>query len=422
MTNRCNVAQNQVWIAVFLAASLYAYEYAQMSLYNSLYVPLHQSFMLGEQAMALLSMSYHTGMLVMYPWVGYWIDRQGPRNILLFSTFGLIAMLKLLVIAPSFEWLLLSRFSMGAFASFTYISCLVWTRAWCTQESMPKATGVICAFGSIGGMISQVVGSWFISFSTWRETLSWGVLFGVVLLIVTASWMLRNNPEAKQLPTEKKEGDKGAFLHSLIGILCEKRAWFCAFTASCLYVTNTLLGAIYGKPYLIHLKGLTPDHAAMVCAALYIGVLLGSLIWPAVLSFVGGEKRALAIGASGTMGMIILTAYSQTLFFLGLAFGLVGFFSSAKLMIFSYVSKTHGKLSLATYKSFVCFGMILSATISPAISFVFAEISNTMGGSVQSVDVVLPLLFVYNIICMYSIYRLHHEHPDVVQVYRYTEV
>ena len=86
MTSRCNVAQNQVWIAVFLAASLYAYEYAQMSLYNSLYVPLHQSFMLGEQAMALLSMSYHTGMLVMYPWVGYWIDRQGPRNILLFST------------------------------------------------------------------------------------------------------------------------------------------------------------------------------------------------------------------------------------------------------------------------------------------------------------------------------------------------
>ena len=129
-----------------------------MVLFNILYTIIQNSYHLDQASMGYLSMSYYLGMVIMYPTVGWSVNKFPPAYVLSISLLGVILSTLGFAFSDSFELLFLTRFIQGVFASFTYISCLLVTTKRIQREYHPVITGVVFATGASGGVLAQVIG------------------------------------------------------------------------------------------------------------------------------------------------------------------------------------------------------------------------------------------------------------------------
>ena len=171
----------KVAIVVFLAfAAAYTISALVRAIIATLSPVLSQEFNLQSRDLGLLAGGYFLGFAATQLPLGTWLDRHGPKRVIL--CFLAVAVLGCLAfsVATSFAGLLLGRVLIGMGVSACLMAPLSGFRRWLDAPSLLRANSWMLMSGSLGMLASTLPVQWLLPLVGWRA-LFW-VLAGLVLL------------------------------------------------------------------------------------------------------------------------------------------------------------------------------------------------------------------------------------------------
>ncbi len=405
--NKNNTWARPVFFAV-VASMLYAYEYAQMALFNNLYPIIQQEYVLSNQQMGHVSMLYFLGMLSVFPLVSWVLSRNNPATVLFISILGIICTTVGFASSQTCTELKAYRFLQGVFASPTYVSCLLVTTKAFQEQYRPIITGLVFATGALGGVVAQLLGQIAINKMGWRLALETDVWIGVVMLFVYAL-LLQAESDEQELGQEKTD-----FSSMLWQTINTPGLWLCAAFAACINVTAVLLGAVYGSAYLQRIHALSPEKAAFISSCLYMGVILGSVFWGKWVWYTKGAISGLYFGVLGNLAVLSSMHFinSHHAYWLAMHFIAIGVFSSSQAQVYPIIHNLLPKSAVGIGKSLVVVVVIMCACITPWLISNLQEIVDFVGGAntfeVQIEQYIVPELIYVSIgalLCTYLLSR-----------------
>ena len=192
-------------VVVFLAFA-FAYFFAAVlrAITATLSPVLTQEFHLDAGALGLLAGGYFLGFALIQLPLGTWLDRHGPRKVIL--RFVALAVLGCgaFALATSFGWLLVARVLCGLGVSACLMAPLTGFRRWFTPAVQLRTNSWMLMTGSMGMVGSTLPVQWLLPRLGWRP-LFWGlaVLMAVSMLVIAwrvPGWSEQDHARAPGAP------------------------------------------------------------------------------------------------------------------------------------------------------------------------------------------------------------------------------
>jgi MFS family permease len=188
-------------VTVFLAfAFTYLFAALLRGITATLSPVLTQEFALHSRDLGLLAGGYFLGFAATQVPLGAWLDRHGPKRVILsFLGVAVIACVAFSM-ATSFGSLLTARALCGVGVSACLMAPLTGFRRWLTPPTQLRANSWMLMTGSVGMLASTLPVQWLMPVIGWRP-LFWGVaaLIGVsmaVIAIAVPPWHKEAAPRA----------------------------------------------------------------------------------------------------------------------------------------------------------------------------------------------------------------------------------
>jgi predicted MFS family arabinose efflux permease len=175
-----------IW--VFLA---FAFAYFLSALIRAITATLSPTltaeFALNSSDLGLLAGAYFLGFAATQLPLGQWLDRYGPKRVIL--CFLSLAVLGCLAFswATGFTGLLLARIMCGAGVSACLMAPLTGYRRWFDESSLLRANSWMLMSGSLGMVASTLPVQWLMPIAGWRP-LFLGLAALVLLAMVLIAW------------------------------------------------------------------------------------------------------------------------------------------------------------------------------------------------------------------------------------------
>ena len=194
-------------ILVFLA---FAFSYFMSSLIRAITATISPALTvelsLQARDLGLLSGGYFLGFAVMQLPLGKWLDRFGPKKVIIcflsVAVLGCLAFAK----ATSFSGLLLARVFCGAGVSACLMAPLTGYRRWLAPNSQIRANSWMLMSGSLGMVASTLPVQWLMPMWGWRGifTALAAMTFIAILaiMVIVPAWKL----EAVNMPRQPHIG------------------------------------------------------------------------------------------------------------------------------------------------------------------------------------------------------------------------
>ena len=235
------------------------------------------------------------------PFLGRWIDRVGPRRIILpCMTIYVCAFASLAVLHRGIWQFYLTCFALGLVGNGA--AHLAYSRAISTwfQQRLGTALAFVMLGAGLGAMILPVVAQAVISQSGWRA--SYGSLAGLALLLgLPLSWRYirdRGTGETQSVAAVAHEGK--TWQQGL-------RSYAFWIITAILFVSSTSMnGAITHLSALLTDRGINPTNAAVCLSVLGGSSLFGRIIAGWLLDRFFGPRVALAINLITAGGIFVL--------------------------------------------------------------------------------------------------------------------
>jgi MFS family permease len=160
---------------------------------------LTQDFALQARDLGLLAGGYFLGFAAMQLPLGGWLDRFGPKRVILY--FLSLAVLGCLAfsVASSFAWLLAARVLVGMGVSACLMAPLTGFRRWFEAPMVLRANSWMLMTGSLGMLASTLPVQWLMPLTGWRP-LFWILALMIVLAMVAIAWLVPSWQAAVALP------------------------------------------------------------------------------------------------------------------------------------------------------------------------------------------------------------------------------
>ena len=150
---------------------------------------LTQEFSLHARDLGLLAGGYFLGFAATQLPLGAWLDRYGPKRVILcFLGLAVLACLAFSM-ATSFTGLLLARIAMGMGVSACLMAPLTGYRRWFDAGAMLRANSWMLMTGSLGMLASTLPVQWLLPLTGWRP-LFWILAALVVLAMLAIAWVV----------------------------------------------------------------------------------------------------------------------------------------------------------------------------------------------------------------------------------------
>ncbi|EJL83732.1 arabinose efflux permease family protein [Polaromonas sp. CF318] len=149
---------------------------------------LTQDFSLHARDLGLLAGGYFLGFAATQLPLGTWLDRHGPKRVIL--SFLSIAVLGCLAfsLATSFAWLLAARVLVGMGVSACLMAPLTGYRRWFEPGTVLRANSWMLMTGSLGMLASTLPVQWLMPVTGWRP-LFWILAAMIVLSMAAIAWV-----------------------------------------------------------------------------------------------------------------------------------------------------------------------------------------------------------------------------------------
>src|SRR5207245_4192412 len=143
----------------------------------------------------LLAGGYFLGFAATQLPLGAWLDRHGPKRVILW--FLGLAVLGCLAfsMASSFAWLLAARVLVGMGVSACLMAPLTGYRRWLDAATLLRANSWMLMTGSLGMLASTLPVQWLMPLTGWRP-LFWILAVMILLAMAAIAWVVPRWPRA----------------------------------------------------------------------------------------------------------------------------------------------------------------------------------------------------------------------------------
>jgi MFS family permease len=314
-------------------------------------------FSLKASDLGLLAGGYFFGFAAMQLPLGRWLDRHGPKRVILyflsFAVLGCVAF----SLASSFAWLLAARVLVGMGVSACLMAPLSGFRRWLDGPTLVRANSWMLMMGSFGMLASTLPVQWLMPITGWRP-LFWLLAILFLLSMAVIAWIVPPAPVAPVSATP--EADSASYSPIWRSRYFQAMSPLAFFNYGGLIAIQTL----WAGPWMVKVAGYTPLESAtglfylnacMLVAFWSWGMVAPRLIrsgWRAERLITWGVPLSLLalavniVGGSGT-GWVGWAAFCVTSSVLGMAQPAIGMafkpslvgraLSAYNLMIFSGV-------------------------------------------------------------------------------------
>ena len=177
-------------ILVFLAfASAYFCSALLRAITATLAPVLTQEFGLQARDLGLLAGGYFLGFAAVQLPLGTWLDRHGPKRVILgFLSLAVLGCLAFSA-AGSFAGLLTARVLVGMGVGACLMAALTGYRRWFDAATLLRANSWMLMTGSLGMLASTLPVQWLMPLTGWRP-LFWGLALLIVLSMAAIAWLV----------------------------------------------------------------------------------------------------------------------------------------------------------------------------------------------------------------------------------------
>ena len=239
---------------VFLAfAAAYCLSALVRAIIATLSPVLSQEFSLQSRDLGLLAGGYFLGFAATQLPLGAWLDKHGPKRVIL--CFLAVAVVGCLVfsVASSFTGLLAGRVLIGMGVSACLMAPLSGFRRWLDAPSLLRANSWMLMSGSLGMLASTLPVQWLLPLVGWRA-LFWGLaglvfLSMLVIAVAVPKWLLK--------PHSSSDAPVG-YAQVWTSRYFQKLSPLAFFNYGGLVAVQTL----WAGPWMVKVAGYTPLEAA----------------------------------------------------------------------------------------------------------------------------------------------------------------
>ena len=235
---------------------------------------LTQEFSLQARDLGLLAGGYFFGFAATQLPLGAWLDRHGPKRVILwFLSLAVVGCLAFSA-ASSFSGLLASRVLVGMGVSACLMAPLTGYRRWFDAAALLRANSWMLMVGSLGMLASTLPVQWLVPLTGWRP-LFW-ILAALLLLsmagiaYVTPVWKATPTPGVSNLPPAP-----ASYAPVWKSRYFRKMAPLAFFNYGGMVAIQTL----WAGPWMARVAGYSPIEAATGLFYLNGAMLLTFLAW-----------------------------------------------------------------------------------------------------------------------------------------------
>jgi predicted MFS family arabinose efflux permease len=289
-------------VAVFLAfAFAYFLSALTRAVTATLAPTLTQEFALQARDLGLMAGGYFIGFSLTQLPLGRWLDRHGPRTVVLAFLAVAVVGCAGFALAGSFTALLAARILCGMGLSACLMAPLTGYRRWLTPGMQLRASSWMLMTGSLGMVASTLPVQWLVPLVGWRA-----LFLVMALLIVLAMGLIAWKvpawpPAAPPAPGAPDASYREVWRHAYFRRMTPV-GFFC-------YGGVLALQTLWAGPWMVRVAGYTPSQAATGLFTINVAMLLAFWGWGLV------SPRLAARG----WGADRLIAWGQPLSFLGMA-------------------------------------------------------------------------------------------------------
>jgi MFS family permease len=276
---------------------------------------LVQEFGLQARDLGLLAGGYFLGFAVTQLPLGNWLDRVGPRNVVI--GFLTIAVLGCVVFAQagSFSTLLVGRVLCGVGVSACLMAPLTGYRRWYAPASQMRANSWMLMVGSFGMVASTLPVQWFLPLWGWR------VLFEVLAGLVVVSMLLIawQVPKWSQATQEVAGGETDSVQPGYAQVWANPYFRRMAPLGFVNFGGLVAIQTLWASPWMVKVAGYSAAQAAEGLFWINVAMLGTFWLWGMVNPWLA--RRAISVNQQITYGMPLSFALLALLVFAGEALG-----------------------------------------------------------------------------------------------------
>ena len=245
---------------------------------------LTQEFDLHARDLGLLAGGYFLGFAAVQLPLGAWLDRYGPKKVIL----GLLSVAVLgcaaFALAGGFTGLMVARLLMGVGVAACLMAPLTGYRRWFDAGTQLRANSWMLMTGSLGMLASTLPVQWLLPLVGWRA-LFWGIGGLVLLAMAVIAWVVPRwtTVAPKNIATgacqTSAEGQKYSYAEiarnayfrraSPLGMVC--------------FGGMVAIQSLWAGPWLTRVAGATPLQAATGLFWINLGMLITFWSWGLLL-------------------------------------------------------------------------------------------------------------------------------------------
>jgi predicted MFS family arabinose efflux permease len=260
-------------VLVFLAFA-FAYFFAAVlrAITATLSPVLTEEFQLDAGALGLLAGGYFLGFAIIQLPLGTWLDRHGPRKVIL--RFVALAVLgcAAFAVATSFGWLLAARILCGLGVSACLMAPLTGFRRWFAPGLQLRTNSWMLMTGSFGMVASTLPVQWLLPQVGWRP-LFWGLAVLMALSMLVIAWRVPDWSAGDA--TAKPDAPRGSYSP----VWRHRYFWQMVPIGFFTYGGMIAVQSLWAGPWLSRVAGYSAEGAARGLFTINMAMLLTFWCW-----------------------------------------------------------------------------------------------------------------------------------------------
>lgn len=266
-------------VVVFLAfAFAYFFSALVRAVTATLSPVLTQEFALNARDLGLLAGGYFLGFAATQLPLGQWLDRHGPKKVILVFLAVAVAGCLAFSAAASFPGLLAARVICGMGVSACLMAPLTGYRRWLAPGAQLRANSWMLMSGSFGMLASTLPVQWLVPLVGWRP-LFWGLAGLIALAMALIAWTVPRwaaaSPAGDTGEPAEAAGYGAVWRHPYF-----RRMVPIGFVN---YGGMAAIQTLWAGPWMVKVAGFTPLQAATGLFWINLAMLLTFWTWGLVM-------------------------------------------------------------------------------------------------------------------------------------------
>ncbi len=263
----------QAAVAMFLAFACAYFISAVLRAVTATMAPvLTKEFSLSSGDLGLLAGGYFLGFAAMQLPLGKWLDRFGPKRVLLCLLSVAVLGCAVLAMSSGFISLLAGRILTGVGVCACLMAPLTAYRRWFAPELQLRANSWMLMSGSLGMVAATLPVQALLPVLGWRGIFV--VIAGLVLIVIAVIALLVPRWQTAATAAVQNSKDSG-YGPIFAQPYFRKMAWLGFFN----YGGMVAVQSLWAGPWMVQVAGHTPQQAAQGLFNINVCMLLSFLLW-----------------------------------------------------------------------------------------------------------------------------------------------